>query len=71
MTQKDGFADVAGLSIHYVEAGDGPPVVLLHGFPEFWYSWRNQIPFLAANGFRAIAPDLPGYNESSKPDDVL
>jgi pimeloyl-ACP methyl ester carboxylesterase len=54
-----------------VEAGDGPPVVLLHGFPEFWYSWRNQIPFLAANGFRAIAPDLPGYNESSKPDDVL
>lgn len=71
MTEKDGFADVAGLSIHYVEAGDGPPVVLLHGFPEFWFSWRKQIPFLAANGYRAVAPDLPGYNDSSKPQDVL
>ncbi len=71
MTQKDSFADVAGLSIHYVEAGDGPPVVLLHGFPEFWFSWRKQIPFLAANHFRVIAPDLPGYNDSSKPADVL
>jgi pimeloyl-ACP methyl ester carboxylesterase len=71
LTQKDGFTDVAGLSIHYVEAGDGPPVVLLHGFPEFWFSWRKQIPFLAANGFRAIAPDLPGYNDSAKPDDIL
>ena len=65
------YADVAGLRLHYVEAGDGPPVVLLHGFPEFWYSWRKQIPFLAANGFRAIAPDLRGYNETSKPDDIL
>lgn len=64
-------ADVAGLELHYVEAGDGPPVVLLHGFPEFWFSWRHQIPVLAAHGLRAIAPDLPGYNESSKPDEVL
>ena len=54
-------------TIHYVEQGEGTPVVLLHGFPEFWYSWREQIPELAATGFRAIAPDLRGYNLSSKP----
>jgi pimeloyl-ACP methyl ester carboxylesterase len=71
LTHKDGIAHVAGLDIHYVEAGDGEPVVLLHGFPEFWFSWRKQIPALAAAGFRAIAPDLPGYNDSSKPADVL
>jgi pimeloyl-ACP methyl ester carboxylesterase len=71
LTQKDGIAHVAGLDIHYVEAGGGQPVVLLHGFPEFWFSWRKQIPALAAAGFRAIAPDLPGYNDSSKPADVL
>src|SRR2546422_9841302 len=42
-------------------------VVLLHGFPEFWYSWRHQIPILAAAGFHAVAPDLRGYNETDKP----
>lgn len=57
--------------MHYVEAGDGPPVVLLHGFPEFWFSWRHQIPALAAARFRVIAPDLPGYNDSAKPTDVM
>jgi pimeloyl-ACP methyl ester carboxylesterase len=59
-----------GVRLHYVEAGDGPLVVLLHGFPEFWYSWRHQIPALAAAGFRVIAPDLRGYNESDKPPGV-
>jgi pimeloyl-ACP methyl ester carboxylesterase len=53
--------------LHYVEAGQGPLVVLLHGFPEFWFSWRHQIPVLAAAGFRVLAPDLRGYNESDKP----
>jgi pimeloyl-ACP methyl ester carboxylesterase len=53
--------------LHCVEAGSGPPVLLLHGFPEFWYSWRHQLPALAAAGFRTLAPDLPGYNLSSKP----
>jgi pimeloyl-ACP methyl ester carboxylesterase len=55
--------------LHVVEEGpkDGTPVVLLHGFPEFWYSWRHQLPALAAAGFRAIAPDLRGYNLSDKP----
>jgi pimeloyl-ACP methyl ester carboxylesterase len=56
-----------GVTLHYVEAGEGPLVVLLHGFPEFWYSWRHQIPALAAAGFRVVAPDMRGYNLSSKP----
>jgi epoxide hydrolase 4 len=58
---------VNGIELHYVEAGTGPLVVLVHGFPEFWYSWRNQIPALANAGLRVVAPDLRGYNESSKP----
>jgi pimeloyl-ACP methyl ester carboxylesterase len=59
----------AGRRLHVVEAGppDGPPVVLLHGFPEFWWGWRRQIPALAEAGWRVIAPDLPGYNLSEKP----
>jgi pimeloyl-ACP methyl ester carboxylesterase len=56
-----------GIRIHYVEQGDGFPVVLLHGFPELWYSWRRQIPALAAAGLRAIAPDLRGYGDTDKP----
>ncbi|HEX2189336.1 MAG TPA: alpha/beta hydrolase [Longimicrobiaceae bacterium] len=60
-------AVVGGVRLHYVEAGAGPPVLLLHGFPEFWYGWRLQIPALAEAGFRAVAPDLRGYNLSDKP----
>lgn len=63
-------AQVGDITLHYVEEGEGPLVVLLHGFPEFWYSWRKQIPALAAAGFRVIAPDLRGYNDSTKPADV-
>ncbi len=59
-----------GIRLHVVEAGDGPPVVLLHGFPEFWYSWHHQLPALAAAGFHAIAPDMRGYNLSDKPPGV-
>ena len=57
------------VELHAVAAGppDGPVVLLLHGFPEFWYSWRNQIAPLAAAGFRVIVPDQRGYNTSSKP----
>ncbi len=58
---------VNGIRFHWVEQGEGPLVVLLHGFPEFWYAWRHQIPALAAAGFRAVAPDLRGYNLSDKP----
>ncbi len=60
-------AVVNGVRLHYVEAGRGPLVVLLHGFPEFWYSWRRQIPALTEAGFRVVAPDLRGYNQSEKP----
>jgi len=64
------YADLAGLRLHYVEAGEGPLVVLLHGFPEFWFSWRFQIPALAEAGFRVVAPDMRGYNLSDKPEGV-
>jgi len=59
-----------GVRLHYVSAGRGPLVVLLHGFPEFWYSWRHQIPVLAAR-FRVVAPDLRGYNASDKPRGIM
>ena len=61
-----------GITLHAVAAGpeDGPLVLLLHGFPEFWYSWRRQIPALAAAGFRVLAPDQRGYNLSDKPRDL-
>jgi pimeloyl-ACP methyl ester carboxylesterase len=58
------------IELHLVEAATGPAVILLHGFPEFWYSWRRQLPVLARAGYRAIAPDLRGYNESAKPPGV-
>ncbi|HEX6583472.1 MAG TPA: alpha/beta hydrolase [Thermoleophilaceae bacterium] len=64
---RDGYADLGDVRLHYVEAGEGPLVVLLHGFPEFWFSWRLQIPALAAAGFRVVAPDMRGYNLSSRP----
>ena len=52
------------------EQGEGLPVILLHGFPELAYSWRHQLPALAAAGYRAIAPDQRGYGLTSKPDGV-
>jgi pimeloyl-ACP methyl ester carboxylesterase len=56
----DRYVELSEVRLHYVEAGSGPLVVLLHGFPDFWYSWRHQIPALAAAGFRVVAPDLRG-----------
>jgi pimeloyl-ACP methyl ester carboxylesterase len=66
-----------GIRMHYVTAGgeddekraegEKPLVLLLHGFPEFWYSWRYQLPFLTEHGYLAVAPDLRGYNDSDKP----
>jgi pimeloyl-ACP methyl ester carboxylesterase len=67
---REGYAEIGDVRLHYVEAGDGPLIVLLHGFPEFWYGWRLQIEPLAAAGFRVVAPDMRGYNLSSKPDGV-
>ena len=59
-------AVVNGLSMHYVTHGQGSPVILLHGWPEFWYSWRHQIPVLAER-FEVIAPDLRGFGYADKP----
>ena len=73
---SDGFKTqrflVNGVNLHCVENGppDGPPVLLLHGFPESWHCYRNQLRALGAAGFRAIAPDLRGYNLSDKPSGV-
>jgi epoxide hydrolase 4 len=64
------YADLGDVRLHYVEAGQGPLVLLLHGFPQFWYQWRHQIPALVEAGFRAGAPDLRGYNLSDKPPGV-
>lgn len=62
--------DARGTRIHLVEEGDGPLVLLVHGFPESWYSWRHQLPALAGAGFRAAAIDVRGYGRSSAPIEV-
>ena len=61
-----------GVTLNVAEAGpeDGPLVILLHGFPEFWFGWRHQIGALASAGHRVVAPDQRGYNLSDKPDDI-
>ncbi|MQA33950.1 alpha/beta fold hydrolase [Modestobacter roseus] len=56
-----------GVRLHAAEAGEGPLVLLLHGFPEFWWAWRSQLTGLAAAGLRVVAPDLRGYGASDKP----
>src|SRR5579864_5026988 len=59
-----------GIRLHVAEQGEGPLVILCHGFPECWYSWRHQLPAFAKVGFRAVAPDLRGYGRSDLPEDV-
>ena len=59
-----------GISMRIAEAGEGPPVLLLHGFPELWYSWRHQLPALAAAGYRAVAPDVRGYGGTDAPEAI-
>jgi pimeloyl-ACP methyl ester carboxylesterase len=59
-----------GIQMHIVEAGEGPLVVLLHGFPEGWYSWRHQLPALAAAGYHAVAPDQRGYGRTDRPAEI-
>nr|GMD76597.1 bifunctional epoxide hydrolase 2-like [Ipomoea batatas] len=56
---------VNGINMHIAELGEGPLVLLIHGFPELWYSWRHQILFLAAQGYRAVAPDLRGFGDTT------
>jgi pimeloyl-ACP methyl ester carboxylesterase len=62
--------EVNGIRIHLVEQGAGPLVLLVHGFPESWYSWRHQLPALAAAGYRAVALDVRGYGRSFKPERI-
>jgi pimeloyl-ACP methyl ester carboxylesterase len=59
-----------GIRIHYAEQGTGPLVLLCHGFPEGWYSWRDQLPALAAAGYRAVAPDMRGYGRTEAPAEI-
>ncbi len=59
-----------GIRLHVAEQGEGPLIILCHGFPECWYSWRHQLPALAKAGFRAVAPDLRGYGRSDRPEAV-
>lgn len=68
-TIRHSFVQANGIRMHIAEAGEGFPVVLCHGWPELWYSWRHQLPALAAAGFRAIAPDMRGYGETDAPPD--
>ncbi len=63
---KNSYVTVNNVRLHYIEEGNGPLVVLLHGFPDFWYGWRNQIPTLSKS-YRVIALDMRGYNLSEKP----
>lgn len=60
------FAENSGVRLHYVTLGEGPLIVMLHGFPDFWYTWRHQMPALAG-AYRVAAPDLRGYNLSDQP----
>jgi pimeloyl-ACP methyl ester carboxylesterase len=59
-----------GINMHIAEAGEGPLVLLLHGFPELWYSWRHQLPALAAAGYHAVAPDVRGYGRTDAPEPI-
>ena len=64
------YIESNGIRMRIAEMGEGPLVILVHGWPESWYSWRHQLPALAAAGFRAVAPDMRGYGKSDKPQAV-
>jgi epoxide hydrolase 4 len=66
---KHEYADVNGVRLHYVTAGKGKLIMFVHGFPEFWYEWKNQLTEFGQN-YQAVAPDMRGYNLSSKPSGV-
>ena len=67
---EHGQIEANGISIHTVTVGEGPLVLFCHGFPESWYSWRHQLPAVAAAGYRAVAIDMRGYGQTSQPADV-
>ena len=67
---KHATIETNGIQMHVVEQGQGPLVMLCHGFPESWYSWRHQLQALASAGFRAVAPDMRGYGQSERPEEI-
>jgi pimeloyl-ACP methyl ester carboxylesterase len=66
---EEGFVDSKGVKIHYVTQGKGPLVVMIHGFPDYWYTWRDQMPALAKH-YQVVAIDQRGYNKSDQPEGV-
>ena len=64
------FIETNGIRMHIAEKGSGPLVLMCHGFPESWYSWRHQLHALAAAGFRAVAPDMRGYGQTGQPEAI-
>lgn len=68
-TWQDGFIQTNSIQLHYVSQGQGKLMLFLHGFPEFWYSWRHQIPEFSQD-YKVVALDLRGYNESDKPSEL-
>ena len=66
---EHGYADSDGVKIHYASLGEGPLVVMIHGFPDFWYTWREQVDALSSD-FKVVAIDTRGYNKSDKPEGV-
>lgn len=64
-----GYVDSDGIKLHYASVGEGPLVVMIHGFPDYWFTWRNQMPALAKH-FQVVAYDQRGYNKSDKPEGV-
>jgi pimeloyl-ACP methyl ester carboxylesterase len=67
---KHRIIETNGIKMHIAEQGKGPLVVLIHGFPEIWYSWRNQIPVLSEASFHVVAPDLRGFGDTEQPEDI-
>jgi pimeloyl-ACP methyl ester carboxylesterase len=61
------YIETNGVTLHLAEAGEGPLVLLLHGWPELWYSWRRQLHALGEAGYHAVAPDIRGYGQSDTP----
>ena len=69
-TTKHAMVETNGIRMHLAEEGEGPLVVLCHGFPESWYSWRYRPRALADAGFRAVAPDMRGYGKTDRPEEI-
>ncbi len=73
MTKSDiahRMIEANGIHLHIAEQGEGPLVILCHGFPESWYSWRHQLAALSAAGYRVVAPDMRGYGQSDRPEAI-